>query len=112
MTEKIIGQKVKELRLIRGFTQADLAREAKVSAAAVSLIEKGERTPSLIVTRKLSTALKVSIGELTGKEEKTSQDIDIEAQVFFRNFADIADLEEKDQEIIKNLARQLKERNR
>ena len=110
MSSKNIGQKVKELRELRGLTQASLAKEAKISPAAVSLIEKGERVPSLLVTRKLSTALKSSIGELTGNEDKTSQDIDLEAQAFFRNFGDIADLEEADQEIVRNLAKQLKER--
>ncbi len=112
MSSNIISQKVKELRLLRGFTQAELAKEASVSPAAVSLIEKGERTPSLIVTRKLSKALKVSMGELTGNTDKTSADIDLEAQAFFRNFGDIADLEEPDQKIIKNLAKQLKERRK
>lgn len=112
MSSTVIGQKVKELRELRGFTQAELAKEAKISPAAVSLIEKGERTPSLIVSRKLSNTLKVSMGELTGSDDKTSQDIDLEAQAFFRNFGDIADLEEADQEIVKNLAKQLKERRR
>jgi transcriptional regulator with XRE-family HTH domain len=107
-----IGQKVKKLRELRGFTQAELAKAATISPAAVSLIEKGERTPSLIITRKLSNALKVSIGELTGNDDKTTQDIDLEAQAFFRNFGDIADLEEGDQEIIKTLAKQLKERRK
>lgn len=112
MSSSTIREKVKELRLLRGFTQAELAKEASISPAAVSLIEKGERTPSLMVTRKLSKALKVSMAELTGSADKTSKDIDLEAQAFFRNFGDIADLEEADQEIIKNLARQLKERSK
>ena len=112
MSSDIVSQKVKELRLLRGFTQAELAKEASISPAAVSLIEKGERTPSLVVTRKLSKALKVSLGELTGNADKSSEDINLEAQAFFRNFGDIADLEEKDQEIIKTLAKQLKERRK
>jgi len=112
MSSNTIQQKVRELRLLRGFTQAELAKEASISPAAISLIEKGERTPSLMVTRKLANALKVSIGDLTGNTDKTSEDIDLEAQAFFRNFADIADLDAADQEIVKNLAKQLKERSK
>ncbi len=112
MDSDTIKEKVKNLRELRGFTQLELAKEAKISPAAVSLIEKGDRTPSLIVIRKLAKALKASINELTGNADKTSEEIDVEAQVFFRNFGDIADLDEPDQAIIKNLARQLKDRRK
>src|SRR5579863_5556298 len=42
-----IGKRLRELRIERGFAQADVARRLGVSAAYVNLIEKGKRAVQL-----------------------------------------------------------------
>src|SRR5277367_6636819 len=42
-----IGKRLRELRIERGFPQADVARRLGVSAAYVNLIEKGKRAVQL-----------------------------------------------------------------
>ena len=58
--------------------------------------------------RKISEALKVSVSQLTG--ESTQEESSQHAQAFFRQFGDLKDLNEKDQKIILDLAKSLKER--
>jgi transcriptional regulator with XRE-family HTH domain len=55
----------KELNL----TQAQLAEKAGVTQGAISMIERGERVPSLDVLVKIADALGCKIDELIRKEE-------------------------------------------
>lgn len=107
----IISCNIKRLREEAGWSQADLAKESGVSPAAISLIEKGERIPSLIVTRKLATAFTVSEAEITGAVNQSAGAINKETQAFFRNWRDLEELDDVDKEIIRNLAKGLKKRN-
>lgn len=58
-TAPAIGHAVKELRWARQWTQDDLARESGVSSSAISLIERGLRTPE----RETLDRLAVGLGE-------------------------------------------------
>lgn len=107
----IISSNIKRLRKDAEWSQADLAKKSGVSPAAISLIEKGERIPSLIVTRKLATAFKVTEAEITGKASEKPTEINTQAHAFFRDFGDIDDLHETDKEIIKDLVARLKDRD-
>lgn len=109
LNANIIANNIKKLREESGWNQAQLAKESGVSPAAISLIEKAERTPSMLVTRKLASAFKVSIDELTGVQSKSSKDINKEAQIFFRNWHDLENLKEEDKAMIKGLIDRLKE---
>lgn len=55
---------VAEWRKHRGMTQAALAGVAEVSQAAIAAIEKGKRTPSVSLLRKLADALGVDMDNL------------------------------------------------
>ncbi len=106
---KFISNKIKELRKECEWSQSQLAKKAGVTASAISMIESGQRAPSLVVIRKISEALKVSVSELTG--ESTPEESSLHAQAFFRQFGDLKDLDEADQKIITDLAKSLKEKN-
>jgi transcriptional regulator with XRE-family HTH domain len=45
-------------------TQAHLGEKTGVSQQYVAMLEKGERTPSLAMLKKLARALEVEVGEL------------------------------------------------
>jgi len=106
----IISNNIKRLRGEAGWSQADLAKKSGVSPAAISLIEKGERLPSLMVARKLASAFKVSEAELTGAQGQSTSQINKEAQAFFRDYGDIAELDDADKEIILDLVHRFKGR--
>ena len=84
---RYISDKIKKLRDECNWSQSKLAKEAGVTASAISMIESGQRAPSLIVIRKISDALKVSVSELTG--ESSQDEVAQHAQAFFRQFSDL-----------------------
>jgi transcriptional regulator with XRE-family HTH domain len=55
-----VGRAVRILRKSRGQKQSDLARAAGISVPMVSLLESGERQPSLSVLRRLAKALGIA----------------------------------------------------
>ncbi len=58
------GKKVKEIRLKKDMSQADLAKLLDVHVTYISGIERGIRNMSLRNIEKLAKALKVSVKEL------------------------------------------------
>jgi transcriptional regulator with XRE-family HTH domain len=54
-----LGKTIRKLRIDRGISQQDLARSADVTPSFLSLLENDHRRPSLIVLRRLATALNV-----------------------------------------------------
>jgi transcriptional regulator with XRE-family HTH domain len=59
---KTFAGKMKSIRLHRGFTQEQLAKEIGVPASAISHWETGRRTPSLDNFAKICEELSVSPG--------------------------------------------------
>lgn len=57
--------RVRELRELHDWTQADLATAAGLSSNGVRQIEAGRRKPTLDTARKLAAALGVAVDELT-----------------------------------------------
>ena len=54
-----LGKSIRIVRNAKGIRQSRLAKEAGISPAMLSLLEGGEREPSLRVLRALATALDV-----------------------------------------------------
>lgn len=69
-----IGRRVRELRLSRGLTQADLAEQIRCSSHFVSGIERGVDSPSLITLEALARALGTTVGDLTREETSATQE--------------------------------------
>lgn len=115
MTDKniqaqIISRNIKVLREKLGWNQAKLANEAGISGAALSKIEQGDkRVPTIVVLRKLSTALKVDVHELTG-EDAPDRSAQAERNLeFYRKFGVLEELSEDDQKRLIDMANRLKE---
>ncbi len=64
-----LGAAIKLIRTARGIKQKDLAAALGVSANYISLLEKGEREPSLAALRKIASALGVPTTVLLMCEE-------------------------------------------
>ena len=59
-----LGNKVKEIRSIKGMSQEFLAEESGLSIRTIQRIEKGQTKPNGDTCKKLSEVLKVSLNEL------------------------------------------------
>lgn len=63
-------QKLGDLRLMKGLTQAELGRKAGVSNISISMYESGARLrPHPQTTRKLAKALGVGVPDILIREE-------------------------------------------
>ncbi|WP_067142789.1 helix-turn-helix transcriptional regulator [Oceanivirga salmonicida] len=56
--------KLKELRNIKGINQEEMGSLVGVSRQTISLIERGDYNPSIIVCLKLANVLEVSVEEI------------------------------------------------
>jgi transcriptional regulator with XRE-family HTH domain len=59
-----LGEAVRQLREKRGATQEAVARDAGITTATLSLIERGQANPTWDTLKKLAGALDSSMGEL------------------------------------------------
>ena len=58
------GKKLREIRLLKGLSQEDLAFEANTSLSQIGRIERGERAPNINTIFLLSKALSIEPKEL------------------------------------------------
>lgn len=76
----MIGQKIKKLRILKGFTQEDLAEKTSLSVRTIQRIENGEVDPRTYTLNLLAEALQVELetftAEIIQKEEVTKPKID------------------------------------
>ena len=64
---KEVGRRIRQLRISRTgprMTQEDLSERAHISVSFLSMIERGERSPSLTVLASIAEALSVRIADL------------------------------------------------
>jgi len=61
--------RLRELRRSRGMTQADLARQAKVTLSYIGKLEAGLSAPGIDLVERLATALGVSFAEMVPQTE-------------------------------------------
>ncbi|MDN3426342.1 helix-turn-helix transcriptional regulator [Microbacterium sp. APC 3898] len=62
--------RLKELRARLGINQTELAKRAKISRQTVSLIERGEFMPSLLIATKIACVFEEPVEEIFQFEEE------------------------------------------
>jgi XRE family transcriptional regulator, aerobic/anaerobic benzoate catabolism transcriptional regulator len=60
----VLGARVRELRSLRGMTRKAVARDADVSERHLAQLELGDGNISIVLLRRISTALNVSLADL------------------------------------------------
>src|SRR5690606_38570882 len=60
----MMGDRLRELRHLRGLTLRDVARETGLSAALLSQVETGRTTPSVATLRKLASVFDADVAAL------------------------------------------------
>jgi transcriptional regulator with XRE-family HTH domain len=58
------GQRLRELRLSRGMSQAELARQAEVTTNYVSRLERGGAAPGIDLAARLAAALGIPLADM------------------------------------------------
>lgn len=105
-----ICSSIKQLRGGLGWNQSKLAQEAGISGAALSKIEQGEgRIPTIVLLRKLASALKVQLHEITGEQPQKISETQERNKEFYRQWDVLRGLSEHDQEMLKGMAERLKD---
>jgi len=61
--KKLVGQRVKQLRMQLGISQEELADLAKLDRTYITSVECGKRNISIVNIEKLANALNVSLAE-------------------------------------------------
>ena len=68
-----IARRVREIRSARAETMESLAARSGVSKSMISLIERGEASPTALVLEKLATGLGVAMATLFGPDKSAQQ---------------------------------------
>jgi transcriptional regulator with XRE-family HTH domain len=85
------GQQLQKWRLVRNFSQEQLAEIINVDRTYISLLERGKRNPSLICLNSLATALNISLNELISIPEwqENLEDFCQKYNIDLENLADV-----------------------
>ncbi len=75
MDKKEIGSKISAIRKERGLTQKALAEKLHVSDKTVSKWETGTHFPDIAILEDLAAALEISVVELLGLENASSEEM-------------------------------------
>ena len=73
------AERLRELRLARGYSQQDLANKTGLSKSRISMYELGAREPSLEVLELIGDFFNVDIDYLLGREDGSTYYLDPEA---------------------------------
>ncbi len=88
VSPSVFGQRLREARTARNWTQEQLAKESGVTAAVISHFETGTRQrASADNLVKLATALSISVDYLLGRTDQTELHDD-RVQATFRRLSD------------------------
>lgn len=89
-----IGQRIKKRRNELNLTQMDVYRQCGIASGALSLIENGSRTPSILVFHRLSQVLNCSMdwllsGDSFDKEPKISKEKNEDSQLKENDYSEL-----------------------
>lgn len=72
--EYVLKNRLKELRARDGINQTEMAKLAGISRQTVSLIERGEYTPSVLIALKIAQTFKEPVEQVFHLEEVENND--------------------------------------
>ena len=80
LSQKQIGQRITELRKMKGLSQEDLAKSVKISRPSLTQIELGNRSVNIFELQRLSLVLGFSLDDFMSKNFSASQDVEGKAE--------------------------------
>lgn len=76
LSQKQIGQRVAELRKMKGLSQEDLSKSVKISRPSLAQIELGNRSVDILELQKLALILEFSLDDFMSKDFSASQEVE------------------------------------
>jgi transcriptional regulator with XRE-family HTH domain len=76
LSQKQIGQRITELRKMKGLSQEDLAKSVKISRPSLAQIELGNRSVDVLELQRLSLVLGFSLDDFMSKNFSVSQEVE------------------------------------
>ena len=80
LSQKQIGQRITELRKMKGLSQEDLAKSVKISRPSLAQIELGNRTVDVLEFQRLSMVLGFSLDDFVSKDFSANQDLEAKTE--------------------------------
>jgi len=81
LSQKQIGQRITELRKLKGLSQEDLARSVKMSRPSLAQIELGNRSVDILELQSLSMVLGFSLDDFMSKDFSVSEDVENKTEI-------------------------------
>ena len=78
LSKKKIGQRIAELRKMRGLSQEELAKKVNISRPSLAQIELGNRSVDILELQELSIVLRFSLDDFMSENFTTNQEIIIQ----------------------------------
>ena len=76
-----LGDKLVMLREKAGLSQAELGKQAGISASAISMIEAGEREPMLSTAVSICDVLNISLDTLSGRSTYSHNEFTVRVEL-------------------------------
>jgi transcriptional regulator with XRE-family HTH domain len=76
LSQKQMGQRIAELRKMKGLSQEDLAKGVKISRPSLAQIELGNRSVDVLELQRLSMVLGFSLDDFVSKDFAVNQDVE------------------------------------
>ena len=108
----VISKRIREERERQSITQAKLAKEAKVTPAAISQIESSKRIPSIPVLHRVAGVLNLSLDYLIGQSDQSKIADMAQNSEFLAFYSKFQELSKEDREQILDQMEFLKQRKR
>jgi transcriptional regulator with XRE-family HTH domain len=80
LSQKQIGERITELRKMKGLSQEDLAKAIKISRPSLAQIELGNRSVDVLELQQLSMLLGFSLDDFMSKDFAVSKDVEGRAE--------------------------------
>ena len=77
LSQKQIGQRISQLRKMKGLSQEDLAKSVKISRPSLAQIELGNRGVDILELQKLSLVLEFSLDDFMSKDFSAGQHVEV-----------------------------------
>lgn len=97
------GDKIRELRKEKGFSQKELAEKLGIHPVNMTKLEHGQNMPSVDTLIKLAELFNVSIDYLVSDEMKNRESTILKDKELLESFAKVERMDEKAKEIVKEL---------
>lgn len=80
LSQNQIGQRITQLRKIKGLSQDDLAKRVKVSRPSLAQIELGNRSVDVLELQRLSLVLEFSLDDFMSDNFSVGQDVEVKTE--------------------------------